>query len=115
MKITVRARVTHNRLPEAIAKMPGAVSAAVRKTAFDIQTDAQLNLINEGAVDTGTLLNSVQVKAKEFSAEIGPHTEYAYFVEFGTRKMPARPYMIPAADKNEPKFIEAIEQVLRAM
>ncbi len=43
-----------------------------------------------------------------------PATDYAYFVEFGARKMPARPYMIPA-DKNEPLFIEAMERMLRSL
>ncbi len=115
MKITVRARITHNRFPELIAKLPGAASAIVAKTAHNIQIDAKLNLIDKRAVDTGTLLNSIQADIKEFYAEVGPATDYAYFVEFGTRKMPARPYMIPAADKNEPLFIEAMERMLRSL
>lgn len=39
---------------------------------------------------------------------------YGRFVEYGTAKMPARPYMRPAYDENKEKAVEAIKDRIRA-
>jgi len=111
MNVTVNYKIVDNRLPEIIAKVPGLVSAAVKKTAFDIETDAK----QFSPVDTGTLQGSISAEVEEFSAAIAPHTEYAGYVEFGTWKMGAQPYMRPAADKNAPKFEAAITEILSSL
>lgn len=111
MNITVRTRITHNRIPELIAKFPAAVSDVVKKTAFDILDDAQ----EEAPIVTGYLASSITATIDEFRAEVQPAAEYAAFVEFGTYKMRAQPYLIPAANKNEPRFVAAIEKMIRAL
>ena len=63
------------------------------------------------AVQTGTLRRSIQVDFGESFlgpyANVGPGTvaggdalKYAKFLEFGTRKMAPRPYMVPALYRN---------------
>ncbi len=108
MQISVNMKITHNRLPEIIGKFPGLASAVIRKTAFDIEADAKEFV----PVKSGTLQNSISTEVDEFYATIAPHTDYAAYVEFGTYKMAAKSYMVPAADRNAPKFEAAMEEIL---
>ena len=111
MNIKVRTTIHDNRIPGIIARFPGAVSAVVKKTAFEIENEAKALC----PVDTGALKRSIMADVQEFSATIAPHTEYDAYVEFGTIHMGAQPYMRPAADKVEPQFVEAIDQIVKAM
>lgn len=111
MHITVKTTIYDNRIPDIIAKFPGAVSAVVKKTAFDIEKEAKFLC----PVETGALSRSIAADVQEFSATIAPHTDYDAYVEFGTWKMGAQPYMRPAADMIEPQFVEAIDAIVRAM
>lgn len=115
MNITVKTSIRDNRIPGIITRFPDAVSAVVKKTAFDIKDAAQANLVAQDAVDTGRLWGSIEPEIEEFSATIAPHTEYDAYVELGTYKMAARPYMRPAADMHSPKFTAAIDAIVKAM
>lgn len=97
--------VKYNNLPKIAAKLPEAVSEIVRKAAFDVEAHAKTIV----PVDTGTLKNSINTEfPSQSKAIIAPHTEYAIYVEFGTRRMRAQPYMRPAAEKVTPSFIAAM-------
>jgi HK97 gp10 family phage protein len=61
------------------------------------------------AVDTGVLVNSIETQLASSSAtdawaEVGTGVEYAEFLEFGTSKMAARPFMRPGYDNNVAKI-----------
>ena len=67
------------------------------------------------AVDTGVLVNSINTQLVSSSdteaiAEVGTGVEYAEFLEFGTSKMEARPFMRPAFDNNEAKIKDTIRR-----
>ena len=47
-------------------------------------------------VDTGALRNSIAVSAGNDGAEISADADYAAYVEFGTWKMAAQPFLVPA-------------------
>lgn len=51
-------------------------------------------------VDTGTLRRSIaheiEVSPTEIVGRVGTNTKYAPYVEYGTYKMPAQPYLRPA-------------------
>lgn len=100
--------IKYNHLPRIAERLPEAVSAIVRKAAFDVEANAKTVV----PVDTGKLKNSI---TSEFpsptKAIIAPHTEYAAFVEYGTRRQRAKPYMRPAAEKVAPAFIEACRRL----
>lgn len=51
--------------------------------------------------DTGELYRSINSKAEGMSAEVGTNVEYAMYQEFGTYKMAAHPYLIPAMEESE--------------
>lgn len=79
----------------------------VAKTAYDIERDGKIF----APVDTGTLESSISTDVAGLTAEIGPHTDYEQYVEYGTSKMHAQPYMGPAAEKNTPGFVDAMGKV----
>ena len=105
ISISYRTTIRYNRIPEIVARFPGAVRAVVAKTALDVEADAKALC----PVDTGALRASIKAEIDGTRATIEPHQEYAGYVEFGTYKMAPRAYMRPAADINEPKFIAAME------
>jgi len=86
------------------------IKQVVQIAARNIEKDAKQRMADWPAVDTGTTMNSIFVDpgSPSFSQHIGPTTEYAPFIEFGTRYMSARPFMIPALEKEAPRFKEAL-------
>lgn len=89
-------------------RLSGPARDLVRKTAADIEGDAK-RLV---PVDTGNLKNSIthQTAGNAYysEAEIGPTADYGIYVELGTSRMTARPYMGPAADRHLPLFEQAL-------
>lgn len=49
-------------------------------------------------VDTGNLRGSIHTTKGDLEDIVGTNVEYAPYVEFGTYKMGAQPYMQPGAD-----------------
>lgn len=90
-----------------------AAGLAVRKTAKDIEGTAK----NLSPVDTGNLRSSIKTSdlrhttGNSPAADVTASAEYATYVEFGTSRMAPQPFMGPAADKHEPGFIQAMEQI----
>jgi HK97 gp10 family phage protein len=102
---------------------PGA-RAAVQAACATIQQRAQ----ELAPVDTGALRDSITVEiddtGKTVVGTVGPHVDYAAYVEFGTGQrgaassgagagpygdhpgMPAQPYMRPAFDEIKPQILE---------
>ena len=74
-------------------------------------------------VRTGHLMASIHVELgenMEGQAAFDPvqviaDTPYASFVEFGTSKMKAQPFLGPAAEQVEPEILEEIDSILREM
>lgn len=66
-------------------------------------------------VDTGRLRNSIthEVEMGDKSAIIGTNVEYAAFVELGTSKMRARPYLRPAAENHSGEYKTIVEEALK--
>lgn len=64
-------------------------------------------------VDTGRLAGSIDYRrAGDNKVVIGTPVEYAPYVEFGTSKMRAQPYLRPALDDNRKRIKELAEQYL---
>lgn len=91
------------------ALAPMRARVAVRKATFDIQRIAQSMV----PVRTGNLKNSIGVEFENdgFTSLVGPTANYGAYVEYGTSKMAARPYMNPAAARVEPGFLKAMSQI----
>lgn len=95
-------------------KIVGArVSAAVRKTAFDIERDAKAL----APVDTGNLRASISTditgdgNTGTITALIGPTADYGIYQELGTSRMAPQPYLGPAFDRRIGPLEAALGQI----
>ena len=117
------------------------VSKVIKDSAFNIQRNAMSNLANNGSVKTGHLRRSISVNMGNLEATI--HTsnvKYAVMVEKGTKAhvirpknkkalywkgathpvkkvnhpgSKAKPYLIPAFEKEVPYFVENLKEVVK--
>jgi len=67
----------------------------------------------ETPVDTGKLRQSIDNEVLDDSVVIGTNTEYAIYVEKGTRHQQAQPYLEPAVTKNKGKIKKIIEEIYK--
>jgi HK97 gp10 family phage protein len=118
------------KLDALISESPVKVDKAVRATAFDVQGVA----VSLAAVDTGAMRASIFVKTHGggeqpqalgdaevsdptpgnpplMTAYIAPGVNYAGYVEFGTSRQAAQPFMTPAVEAAEDKFIQHIKAI----
>ena len=64
-------------------------------------------------VDTGRLRNSISHAVEGDSVYIGTNVEYAVYVEKGTRKMQAYPYLKPAAQDHADEYKQILLKYLQ--
>ena len=64
------------------------------------------------ATDTGRLASSIQANIDGKRAEVVADTEYAAWLEFGTQKMEARPFLVPALESQREAFNRRLQRVL---
>lgn len=88
------------------------VSQVVRKAMQDVQANAQ----HFAPVDTGFLRANITARQiNQYAGTVTSGANYAIFQEYGTSRQPGTPHMRPAADKVEPEFQAALEQVIGDM
>jgi len=90
------------------------VNAVLKIAAFAVERKGK----EKSPVDTGANRDSIFVAEVDDiggapAYRVGPTTEYGPFLEFGTSKMIARPYMIPALESESPRLKEAIAQIMK--
>ena len=90
------------------------VGKAIVKSGMLIERDAKINC----PVDTGYLRNSISAKYEGIgtdkpTCEILIGAEYATFIEYGTSKMAAQPFLRPAVEKNRDKINEMIKDAMK--
>lgn len=80
-------------------EVAAALDSAVAKALEEIGLTAEGYAKKACPVDTGRLRNSVAhlVQPSEKAVYIGTNVEYAPYVELGTRRMEAQPFLKPAA------------------
>lgn len=71
-------------------------------------------------VDTGALRSSANVEpasgaAGQYTAKVNYEMHYAIYVEMGTSKMAAQPYLVPAAKFAEQTFVADLKKSLGAV
>ncbi len=69
-----------------------------------------------GYIRTGRLRNSISygVDTSEPAVYIGSNVEYAPYVELGTSKMRARPYLKPAVENYAGEYKDLLEQAMKS-
>ena len=63
--------------------------------------------------DTGDLVKSIQLDVQKKRVLVGSGLAYAKFLEFGTRVMAPRPWLVPALEKNRKKIKKLIASALK--
>ena len=63
-------------------------------------------------VDTGKLKSSITVSAGDDGAQISANADYAAYVEFGTYKTAAQPFLVPALLNSADKIAAAAAKAI---
>ncbi len=68
------------------------------------------------ATDTGFLVNNIGLKIDSdgLGASVESRADYSVFLEFGTSKMAARPFMQPALESNKSKIRQLEKRMIKA-
>lgn len=104
-----------NALPAKLEKK--VIRAAVRKGANIVRDKARQNvpkdtgnlqksIITSGAKVSGKIAFRVSLKQRKTKNSKEPY--YGRFIEFGTSKMPAKPFMRPALDESEWEVFDTV-------
>ncbi len=76
---------------------------------FAIQSKAKVRV----PVDTGRLRSSLNTTKQKDGVKVGTNVEYAAFIEDGTSRMKARPYLFNSFKEQIPKFISRVKRALK--
>jgi HK97 gp10 family phage protein len=99
-------------LNAAVLRTPGKLSLAIKKTAFDLEGRAA----TRAPYRTGNLKTSIKAHILgPMTASVGPTAHYGRYVEEGTSRMAAQPYLMPALDDVMPNLLEAARQIVEGM
>lgn len=99
-----------SRIPQVRKEVEEGLARAVAETAFAIEGNAKML----APVDTGFLRNSINAESQSrltWFVNVGAH--YGIHQEFGTYKMAAQPFLLPAANRQRPLFESRISRALR--
>ena len=82
------------------------VKRVVRTNGSQLQQKMQDKADFKKGYQTGATKESTRLEIVDagFTAEVGPTTEYAEYLEYGTRKMEAQPFIWPAFNEQVEKF-----------
>ena len=111
MKVNVTMNITFNRLPELVARVEDKAAAVVAQATWE----TALEVVRNCPVDTGYLANSIRAKTHGASGVVISSAEYWAYVEYGTCKMAAIPYVTPAVELVAPKFIEMMNRLIESV
>lgn len=103
--------VVQDNTDEAVTALSQAFDRALEK----IGLTAERYAANLCPVDTGRLRNSITstVDSGEKAAYIGTNVEYAPYVEFGTSRQKAQPFLTPAAQNHGEEYRAILESELK--
>ena len=91
------------------------VKRVVRKNGSDLQEKTQDNAEFKKGYQTGTTKRSIGLEITDggFTANVEPTTEYAPYLEYGTRFMEAQPFVKPAYELQKEKFKRDMQKLVK--
>jgi HK97 gp10 family phage protein len=101
--------IESNLTGEAAKKLKAGIRAIIRNATFAVEGHAKVAT----PVDTGNLKNSINstIEADGERGIVATGVEYAAYVEYGTSRMAAQPYLLPAYNKVLPKVKAELDQL----
>lgn len=107
---------------EVLSALDAQVSAALEAIGLQAEANAKVEVTRavydtpeskSGYVRTGALRNSITHDSDSEAAYVGSNIEYAPYVEMGTSKMAARPFIQPAVESYMDEYKGIAEQYLK--
>lgn len=91
------------------------VRRVVRQNGSELQKRMQGKADFKMGYQTGTTKRSIGLEITDsgMTADVGPETEYAPYVEYGTRFMEAQPFVRPAFEEQEAQFKSDMQKLVR--
>lgn len=94
-----------------------AVKTIVHKNGDELNANMKRNTKTafKKGYSTGQTASSINTEISDggLTATVQPTTEYAPYVEYGTRKMTAEPFVKPAFDEQEQKFKNDLRKLVQ--
>lgn len=105
-------KVIQDNTAKFIQEMDIAISRALEAIGIECETRAKKLC----PVDTGRLRNSIThtIDSDNEYAVIGTNVEYGPYVELGTSKQKAQPFLVPAAERNKKVYSQILEMYLKS-
>ena len=110
--MSISVSVDTTKLDSIIAKLPGNRDKIVKAVAFEVLREAQ----QKAPVDTGALKANADVNTKyagDGIMSVEFYQEYAPYVELGTYKMAARPFLTPAVENAAKKLADMFKGLFK--
>ena len=84
----------------------------VKKNGAALQRTAQRKAVFKKGYSTGATMRSIKpdLASNGLRAVVKANTDYSGYLEVGTRKMEAQPFMQPAFNEIQPKFIDDLRR-----
>lgn len=103
--------IKENNVHAAEEALDHALARALEEIGLAAEGFAKKNLTKNHSVDTGRLRNSVThaINMDEQAVYIGTNVEYAPYVELGTSRSKAKPYLVPAGTEHKADY----ERIMR--
>lgn len=133
MRATVVIELTSNHFDRIARRLPQVARDLALQTALEIESHAKVAMA-EGksgriygthqasapgeapGVDTSTLINSITSEMEgPATAIVYTDVEYAPYLEYGTSRMAARPFLTPAVEAVRPAFLGACRDLERRL
>ena len=109
MTIAAKIRLDTKRLDAIAAKLNTNTEGALKAISFQVEGIAK----TLAPVDTGALRNSIHTeRISDKLYTVGDGVEYGIYQEFGTHKMRAQPFLIPALEQVAKSIGAIIQKVL---
>lgn len=105
--------VIKSNVDEVMGELNNKVPMILDALGLQAEGNAVSEITSLGAVDTGRLRASISHASDENSAYIGTNVEYAPYVELGTRKMVARPFLKNAVANYTDEYKQIVEDGLK--
>lgn len=96
--------LAYSRLPMIAAAVPTKMAMLLRRAALEVELRAK----QAAPVDTGHLRASISMSGGGLRYVVTAAAAYSIYVELGTRKMSAQPYLVPSLRQAWPGLIAAL-------
>jgi HK97 gp10 family phage protein len=102
------------RFQAAMQKLDSGLQNQVYRCLASWAADVKAEAMRTVPVKTGYLRSTIYAQVQNWVVNFGADAAYAYFVEFGTKRMAARPYLWPAIQRYLPQLEELIREAIVA-